>query len=108
MKKVEKSFNDIAKKVKTSMHEINIVKEMIKDIIKYFNKKFFFLTNQQVIGLREFLRGVAVKSWVALPLERIKFKKHNTFLIKISADFCSECWRERYSVIHSPECRKNP
>ena len=39
---LEKSFNNIAKKVKVTMHEINTVKEMINDIVKYFNKEDFF------------------------------------------------------------------
>ena len=62
VKKIEKSFHDVPKKVKASMHEINMVKEMIKDIVKHFNKEIFFWKNQQVIGLREVTRGFVVKS----------------------------------------------
>ena len=39
VKNLENSFNDIAKKGKVTMHEINIVKEMINDIVKYFNRE---------------------------------------------------------------------
>ena len=39
--------------------------EIIKDIIKHFNKEDFFWKNQRVIGIRENFRGFTVKSWVA-------------------------------------------
>ena len=38
-KKIEKSFNDVAKKAKVTMSEMNIVKEMIKEIVKNLNKE---------------------------------------------------------------------
>ena len=41
-KNLEKFFKNIAKKVKVTNYEINIVKEMINDIVKYFNKDDFF------------------------------------------------------------------
>ena len=61
-KKIEKSFNEVAKKVKASTYEKNVVNEMTKEIKKYFNKENNFWTNQQIIGLREVFRGFAVKS----------------------------------------------
>ena len=42
VKKIDKSFNDIAKKGKVTMNEINIVKEILNDIVKHFNKDDFF------------------------------------------------------------------
>ena len=38
-KTTEKGFNDFAKKEKASAHENNIVNEMMKDIMNYFNKE---------------------------------------------------------------------
>ena len=38
-----------------------------------FQQRDQFL-DQQEIGLREVFAGILVKSWVALPLESIKFK----------------------------------
>ena len=42
----------------------------------------------------EVFRGVVVKSWVALPLERIKFRVHDKIVIHEAVELCSECWRE--------------
>ena len=102
VKNLEKSFNNFAKKGKATMHKINIVKEMMNDIVKYFNKEENLWTNQQFIGVREFFRGVVVKSWVAMPVESADFKRHNKIFIK-KAEFCSECWKERCNMLHSPE-----
>ena len=41
VKKIEKSFNDAAKKVKESAYEIDMVKRMVNEIVKYFNKEIF-------------------------------------------------------------------
>ena len=79
---------------------------MVNDIVKYFNTEEFFWTNQQAWGVREIFRGVVVKSWVAMPVESIKFKKHNKILIKKAVEFYSKCWKERCNVLHSLECRK--
>ena len=61
LKFLKTSFNDVAKKVKLNMCELNIVKEMIKNIGKYFNKEQNFWTNHQVIGIREVFGGILVK-----------------------------------------------
>ena len=81
-KNLQKSFNDIAKKGKVTIHEINIVKEMINDIAKYFNKEEICWTNQKVTGVREVFTGLLVKSWLVMPVKSITLKKYNIFLIK--------------------------
>ena len=81
VKKTEKIFNDVAKKSKETMRNVNMLKEMINHIVKYFNKDKNW-KNQQLIGTREVLRGVVVKSWVPMPLENMNFKKHNKILIQ--------------------------
>ena len=88
---IDESFNDITKKWKLTIHELNIVKDMINYIVKYFNKEERFWIDQQVSGVREVFRGVAVKSWVAMPVESEDFKKHNKNLIKKSVKFYDEC-----------------
>ena len=87
VKNLEKSFNDVVKKGKVTVYEINIVKEMINDIVKIFNKEDFFWKNQQVIGVREVFRGIVVKSWVGMPVESIDFKKYNKILMKKAVEF---------------------
>ena len=54
-KKTRKGFNDISNKGKVIMHEINIVKKMTNDIVKYFNKEEISWTNQKVTDVREVL-----------------------------------------------------
>ena len=77
------------------MHEINIVKEMINNIVFFFNKEENVQTNQQVTGVREVFRGAAVKSWATMPVESMDFKKYNKILIKKEVDFYSECQKDR-------------
>ena len=60
-----KKLNYAAKKVKATMHEINILNEIIKDVRKYFQRESDFWTNHQVLGMREVFRGVVIKIWVA-------------------------------------------
>ena len=48
-----------------------------------------------MIDIREVIRGVAVKSWVAMPLESMKINKCNKILIEKVVEFYSECWSER-------------
>ena len=55
---LEKSLNMVMKKVKASTHERKIVNEMVKDVIKCFNKENHFWTNQQALDMREVFRGV--------------------------------------------------
>ena len=57
---------------------------MINEIVKYFNEEENFWTNQKVMGVREVFRCVVVKSWVAMPVKNMDFKKHNKMLIKKS------------------------
>ena len=64
---------------------------MIKDIRKLFNRERNVWTNHQVLGMRQVFRGVAVKIWVALPLERMFsecvrkcwFMKHLSFVVNV-------------------------
>ena len=43
--------------------------------------------NQQVAGASEVFRGVSVENWVALPVERIYFEKHNKIYVKKRQSF---------------------
>ena len=106
LKKLKKSLHHVAKKGKETMHELNVVNEIIKDVGKYFNNEQNFWTNQQVIGIREVLKGIAVKNWVLFPVESTEFKKYNKILINKEFDFYSECWKDRFKMLHSPEIRK--
>ena len=92
--------------VKASKYERKIVNEMIKKVRKYFNRESNFCTNQQVLGMREVFRGVVVKSWVYLPLEKIKFSKHNEKLVRKAVNLHSECRKEQNNALHSPEYKK--
>ena len=56
--------------------------------------------------MREAFRGVVVKSWLSMPVESINFKKYNKILIEKEVEFYSECWKDRYNVLHSLEYRK--
>ena len=68
---------------------------MINYIVKYFNKERKIWTNQQVAGVREIFRGIAVKSLVAIPVESVNFTIHDKKIIKKEVDFYSEYWKER-------------
>ena len=63
-------------------------------------------TNQQALGMREVVRGVVVKSWIALPSERMHFRVHNKIVVREAVEFYSACWRERCKVLYSPEHEK--
>ena len=63
-------------------------------------------TNQKVLGVRLVFRGVIFKSWVVLPLERIKFSKHNKILVREEVELHSTHWKKRCNVLHSPEHEK--
>ena len=101
---LNKKLNYEVKKLKASAYERKIVNKIIKDVRKQFNRESIFWTNQQVLGMREFFRGVVIKSWVTLPLERIKFSKHDKILVREAVELCSAYWRERCNALHSPEC----
>ena len=85
-----KKLANAARKVKVSAYEKNIVKEIIKDIGTYFNGEAKFWTNQQVLGIREVFRGVVVKIWVAMPLERVIFLVHNKIIVREAVNFYSQ------------------
>ena len=53
--------------------------------------------------MRDVFRKVVVKSWLELPLERIKFSACNKKLVREAVEFCSACWRERCNALHSPK-----
>ena len=106
MQNLKIKFDAILKKRNATAHETNIVREMENDIGKYFNEEENFWTNQQVLGMREVLRGIVVKDWVAMPVECIDFTQYNKVLIKKAVVFYCECWNNRCVVLHSPEVRK--
>ena len=47
-----------------------------------------------------------MKSWVALPLERLNFRVHNEILVREVVKFHRECWRERCRALHALEYEK--
>jgi len=106
VQKLKTQFDVILKKRKATAYEINIVREMENDIVKYFNKEENFWTNQQVLGMRDVFRGIVVRDWGALPIECIDFTPYNKVMIKKAVDFYSACWNNRCVVMHSPEVRK--
>ena len=57
--------------------------------------------------MREFFRRAVVKSWLALPLERLKSIVCNKIIVREAVKFYSECWRERCKVLHTPEHKKS-
>ena len=56
--------------------------------------------------MREIFRGVVVKSWVALPVERLNFRVRDETLFREVVKFCSEHFRERCKALHAPEHEK--
>ena len=58
-------------------YEKNIAEEAEKGIEKCFNNEGDSRMSQIFFGVREELRGVVVKEWVAVPNERIDFSQHN-------------------------------
>ena len=82
MKNLKINVNVISQKINGTEYEINIVRDMANYIGKYFNKEENFWTNQQVIGMREVLRGIMVKDCVAMPVETMHFTSCNKVLIK--------------------------
>ena len=85
------------------MSEQKIANEITKDILKHFNGKENLWTNQQMVGIREMFRGVAVKSWMSLPLERLKFVVCNKIIAREAVKFYSEYWRERCKAPNTSE-----
>ena len=79
---------------------------MENDIDKYFNEEENFWTNQQILGMREVLRGIIVKDWASMQLESMDFSQCNKVLIKNTVDFYFEYWRNRCMVLHAPESIK--
>ena len=79
---------------------------MENDFVKYFNKEENFWTNQQVLEMREVLRGIMAKDWVEILVESMCFTQHDKLLSKNSMEFYSECWNNRCVVLHSPVIRK--
>ena len=53
--------------------------------------------------MREVFKGVVVKCWVPLPLQRINFRVHNKIIVREAVEFYSKCWRERCEALHTPE-----
>ena len=56
--------------------------------------------------MKENFRGVVVKSWVALPLERLNFRGYNKMIVRKAVEFYSEYRRERCKALHTPEYEK--
>ena len=77
-----KKIDFILGKIKASAYETNVAREIENDIEKYFNNEEKCWTIQQVLGIREVLRGTVGKHWVSMPLEIIDVTQHNNDLIK--------------------------
>ena len=81
IKSLKIKFNDITKKKNTTECEKKIIDEIGKDVEKYFNKEGNLHTTQQVLGMREVFRGLAVKEWIETPNEIIDCSQCNKVLI---------------------------
>ena len=61
--------------IKEIYYEANIIKQILNDAEKCFNREEFFYTNQQLLGFREVFIRFIVKEWVYLPCESIGYDK---------------------------------
>ena len=104
---MQTKLDKTVEKVKASTRESKIVDEIIKDVSKYFNEESNFWTNHQVLVMRDIFRGVVVKSWVALLLERLNFIACDNIITLEVVKFYSEYWRERCKALHTPEYEKS-
>ena len=82
----------MTKKKNTTECEKKIIDEIGKDVEKYFNNEGNLHTNQQVLGMRDFFRGLAVKEWIETPNEIINCSQCNKVLIAKELSLHDECW----------------
>ena len=75
---------------------------MINDAKRYFAEdEMYYHTNQQIIGIKAFFRGVIVKEWVVVNDENVNYHEHNRILVKSFARFYHEFQKERCEALHT-------
>ena len=79
---------------------------MEKDTEKCLNNEGNLQMNQQLLGVREVLRGVVAKEQAETTNERMYFSQCNKALVKKGAILRIECWDKRQEVLHDPEVQK--
>ena len=94
-KKLEKADSKNVDQVETNV--------IISDIHKFLNKESNYQTNQELIGLMNVFRGIAVQCWIGDNFNNNDDRKHNKVMIKESVLFYSECWLGRCKEMHDEE-----
>ena len=92
-------------KVDSKNVEQDKINTIISDIQKFLDKEPNFQTNQELIGLRNIFRGIAVQLWICDDFNNNDDKKHNKVTIKESMLVYSECWIDRCKELHDEEKR---
>ena len=87
-------------------YEKNIAEEMENDIEKYFNNEDFFCTNQQVLSMRDALRGLVAKEWMLMNVENIDCAQHNKQLITEGVSLYCGCWNQLCVMFHDATVQK--
>ena len=90
---------------KTDCKNVDQVKinAIIRDIQKFLNKESNYQKNQELIGLRNVFRGMAVQCWIGPSFNNNNDRKHNKVIVKESVLFYSEFWLERCKALHDEE-----
>ena len=87
--------------------ERKIIEEMENHKEKYFKHEVDSRTNQQLIGLRESLRGLVEREWMSLPHETADYGQCDDFLVVKGEHVHSEFWKQRCATLYYPNAQKN-
>ena len=92
IKKLDKACSKNVDQVKIST--------IISDIHNFLNTESNYQTNQELIGLRNIVRGTSVQCWIGDNFNNNDDRKFNKVITKESVLFYSECWIDRCKALH--------
>ena len=73
---------------------------------KFLNNETSFEANQEMMGMRNVLRGIVIKSCTCDDFDASEDRKHNKIIAKKAVLFYNECWVDRCKVMHDEEEQK--
>ena len=79
------------------------INKIVSDISKNLNNETSFETNQESLGIRSMLRGIAMKIQIGNNFDTSEDRKYKKIIVKESASFVNEFWVERCKAVHEEE-----
>ena len=80
---------------------------IVSNMQKSLNKESNYLTNQELIGLRNVFLGMVVKYWIGDDFNNNDDRKCNKAIMKESVLFYSEYWLDRCEALHDEDKQKD-